>query len=305
MAKYDIIGRMKSAHRYFPVNDAQRAWGLYATCVGHSVTEPGDTFPSTVHPDEYFFSWDQGRTLHEWQLILLERGRGTVEFRNRRYSANEGSLIVLPPECWHRYRPSRNTGWTTLWIGFGGDLATRLAGGAEFALNGEVRDISFAKRFHDIFADTVADILERGKNSVYSTAARIPSLIAALAEERNLETDGTSHQGLVHRAQSHIAEHAAEIVDFTSLAESLGVPYRTFRYLFSKETGSSPLQYQLDIRLARAKNLLKSSEMRIGEIAKSLGFNSTWYFAHFFRQRTRMPAASYRKKHKYGERESI
>ncbi len=288
---------MKSTHRYFPVNDTQRSWGLYATCVGHSVTEPGDTFPSSLHPDEYFFTWDKGRVLHEWQIILIECGRGTVEFRNRRHSAKEGSLIVLPPGCWHRYKPNRKTGWTTLWIGFGGDLATRLAGGAGFGRDGEVREVSHARRFHGLFADTVADILERGKDSVYSTAARIPSLIAALAEERNLESDGTSHQGLVHRAQSHIAEHASEIVDFALLAESLGVPYRTFRYLFSKETGSSPLQYQLDIRLARARNLLKSSDMPIAEIAKSLGFNSTWYFAHFFRQRVHLSAATYRKKH--------
>ena len=289
---------MKSTHRYFPVNDAQRTWGLYATCVGHSTTEPGDPFPSPVHPDEYFFSWNQGRTLHEWQLILLEHGRGTVEFRNRRYSANEGSLIVLPPECWHRYRPNRNTGWTTLWIGFGGDLASRLAGGAGFGKDGDVREVSQARRFHGLFADTVANILEHGRDSVYSTAARIPLLIAALVEERDPESDSTSHRKLVHRAQSHIAEHAAETVDSASLAESLGVPYRTFRYLFAKETASSPLQYQLDIRLARAKNLLKSSDMPIAEIATSLGFNSSWYFAHFFRQRTHTPPVAYRKKHK-------
>ena len=287
---------MRSTHKYLPVNDAQRTWGLYATCVGHSRTNPGAPFPSSVHPDEYFFSWDQGRTLHEWQLILLERGCGTVEFHARRFSATEGSLIVLPPECWHRYRPNRSTGWTTLWIGFGGDLATRLAGGAGFNQDGEVRDVSHARHFHDLFADTVADILERGKDNVYSTAARIPSLIAALVEEQSPESDGASHRELVHRAQSHIAEHAAETVDFAALAESLGVPYRTFRYLFAKETASSPLQYQLDIRLARAKNLLTSSNMPIAEITKSLGFNSSWYFAHFFRQRMHMPPIAYRKR---------
>ena len=154
---------MKSTHRYFPVNDEQRSWGLYATCVGHSVTEPGDEFPSRIHPDEYYFTWDKGRVLHEWQLILLERGGGTVEFRRRRFTARKGSLIVLPPECWHRYRPDTDTGWTTLWIGFGGDLANRLVGGAGFNKGGEVRAIPDEHHFHRLLADMVSDILGNGQ----------------------------------------------------------------------------------------------------------------------------------------------
>ncbi len=289
---------VKSTHRYFPVNDAQRRWGIYATCAGHSRTELGDEFPSPIHPDEYFFSWEMGRTLHEWQVILIERGRGTVEFRNRRFTAKEGSLIMLPPECWHRYRPNRSTGWTTLWIGFGGELAARMADGVGFNTDGEVRDVSDAIRFKRLFADTLADILERGHDNVYSTAARLPLLFAALMEEPALDATDISCAETIHRAQRHIVEHAAQVVDFAALAESLGVPYRTFRYMFAKETGTSPLQYQLEIRLARAKSLLRSSNLPIADIASVLGFRSVWYFAHFFRKRTKISAAAYRKRHK-------
>lgn len=285
---------MKSAQRYFPVNDEQRSWGLYATCAGRSVTEPGDEFPSRIHPDEYYFTWDKGRVLHEWQLILLESGGGTVEFRRRRFKAGKGSLIVLPPGCWHRYKPNAKTGWTTLWIGFNGDLATRLVGGAGFASDGEVRALSNGNRFHRQFLNAVTDILENGRDNVYAAAAQIPMLVAALVEDRPPDESRASSAELVHRAQMYIKEHATETIDFEKLAESLGLTYRTFRYLISKETSSSPLQYQLGVRLARAKNLLKSSDMPISEIAETLGFNSTWYFSHFFRKHARMSAADYR-----------
>jgi AraC family transcriptional regulator len=84
-------------------------------------------------------------------------------------------------------------------------------------------------------------------------------------------------------------------VDFEQLASSLDIPYRTFRHVFGKETGTSPHQYQLEIRLARAKNLLRSTNMPISDIAETLGFNSTWYFSHFFQKRCRTSAAAYRK----------
>ena len=63
----------------------------------------------------------------------------------------------------------------------------------------------------------------------------------------------------------------------------------------ARECGVPPLQYQLGIRLARAKNLLRSSDMPISEIAESLGFNSTWYFSHFFKKQTGTSPAAYRR----------
>ncbi len=275
---------------------AQKNWGLYVTCVGHNRTEPGAEYPSKAHPDEYYFTWESGRILHEWQIGLIEKGKGEVEFKRQKVKAKAGTLIVMPPDSWHRYRPDPKTGWTTLFIGFGGDLARRLVDNAGFNPEGEVRDMSKAVEFQRQWGDAVKYILARGHNNVYSAAARVPALIAALVEEQNRESNETSHQELVHRAQSHIAEHAAEIVDFAALAESLGAPYRTLRYMFAKETGTSLLQYQLEIRLARAKNLLASSNMPIADIAATLGFKSTWYFAHFFRQRVSMAPISYRKR---------
>ena len=287
---------MKTTQMYFPVNDTQRSWGLYATCVGHSTTMPGDEFPSTIHPDEYFFTWSNGRILHEWQIIMVESGSGTVEFRHHRVKVKAGTIIILPPECWHRYRPSKRTGWTTLWIGFGGDLANRLVGGAGFDSEGQAFALSHSHRFQRIMLDAVDDILERGLENIYSAAAHIPMLIAALIYEKAAGDEDVSRAEIIRRAQSHIAAHAVEVVDFGGLAESLGMPYRTFRYLFAKETGTSPLQYQLNIRLTRAKSLLRSTDMPIAAIAKALGFNSTWYFAHFFRKHTATTAAAYRKK---------
>lgn len=284
---------MKYSYKYFPVSETQRKWGLYATCAGHSRTEPLAPFPSRAHPDEYFFTWEKGRVLNEWQIILLEGGSGTVEFRKRRFAVSQGSLIVLPPGCWHRYRPDRETGWTTFWLGFGGDLATRFAGGAGFNPDGEVRELGAKHRLHRIFADTVSDILGGGQPSLYSTAAQIPPLVAALADGGHSGTSRTSSEA-IQSAQTHIMEHSCEIVDFASLAESLGIPYRTFRHLFTKETGESPLQFQLGIRLARAKNLLASSDMPIAEIAETLGFNSTWYFSHFFAKATNVSPREYR-----------
>ena len=101
---------------------------------------------------------------------------------------------------------------------------------------------------------------------------------------------------LIQSAECDLVNAVRDYASLTMVAQII-LPNdvdRSFRYLISKETSCSPLQYQLGVRLARAKNLLKSSDMPISEIAETLGFNSTWYFSHFFKKHTKMSAAAYR-----------
>ncbi len=285
---------MNAAFRYYPVTQAQKAWGLFVTCVGHNTTPPGAIFPSPVHPDEYYFTWEVGRTLPEWQIIFLEKGQGIVEFKSNRIKVGAGSLIVLPPGSWHRYRPDPKTGWTTFWIGFGGELADRLIGNSGFAKDGEVRTFSPGGQILKLFESTVTDLASTVGTTPFSAAASIPLLAASLIEASAKVTTDNNLTSPILRAQMHITEHLSETIDFDALATKVGLSYRSFRYLFTKESGLSPLQYQLERRLVRAKNLLTSSDMSVKDIAATLGFNSTWYFSHFFQKHMKCSPTAYR-----------
>ena len=286
---------MNTPFRYYPVTPAQKKWGLYVTCVGHNTTQPGATYPSPEHPDEYYFTWKVGRILHEWQIILIEKGRGIAEFKGERCKVEAGSLIVLPPGCWHRYKPDSKTGWTTYWIGFSGELADRMIGAAGFSSDGDVRPVRNNVPIIQLFAATVSDLLANANRNPFSAAASVPMLVAAILEAPKDHATDDAATASILRAQMHITEHLSETIDFEALAQNVGLTYRSFRYLFAKESGLSPLQYQLERRLARAKNLLASSDMPVKDIAETLGFNSTWYFTHFFQKHVKCSPIGYRK----------
>ena len=286
---------MSASFRYYPITPAQKSWGLYVTCIGHNTTPPGAVFPSPEHPNEYYFTWKIGRVLNEWQIILLEKGQGVVEFKSTRTKVGAGSLIVLQPGCWHRYRPDPKTGWTTFWIGFGGELADRLIGNAGFLKDGEIRFFENDSPIFQLFASTVTDLASDSEKTPFSAAAIIPMLVATLLEAPTDATAANKPTSPILKAQMYIAEHPSEAINFDALATEVGLSYRSFRYLFTKESGLSPLQYQLERRLVRAKNLLTSSDMPVKDIAETLGFNSTWYFAHFFQKHMNCSPASYRK----------
>lgn len=82
------------------------------------------------------------------------------------------------------------------------------------------------------------------------------------------------------------------------VAERIGISYSLFRRIFKENVGTSPAQYQMDIRLKRAQELLATTNYSIAKIAELLGFTDTAQFSTFFRKRQSMTPRDYRNKHK-------
>jgi transcriptional regulator GlxA family with amidase domain len=54
------------------------------------------------------------------------------------------------------------------------------------------------------------------------------------------------------------------------------------------------MTYFTELRIQRACVMLDTSELQVGEIAGSLGFQDPLYFSRLFRQHTGLPPTAYR-----------
>ena len=106
--------------RYVPIRQRDVDWGLYVTGAGCSAMPAGYTlYPVVPHPTTYDFSWRTGRKLPEYQAIYVTCGRGEFESTpTGRVEVGPGTLLMLFPDVWHRYRPSTETGWDEYWVSF-------------------------------------------------------------------------------------------------------------------------------------------------------------------------------------------
>lgn len=64
---------------------------------------------------------------------------------------------------------------------------------------------------------------------------------------------------------------------------------------FAKATRLSPIEYLIQLRLQRAMELLRHSQMTVSQIAFEVGFNDSNYFARQFKQRKGASPLAYRK----------
>lgn len=77
-----------------------------------------------------------------------------------------------------------------------------------------------------------------------------------------------------------------ENLPIETFAKHSNVSISTFRQLFNKQYGMSPLQYRNVLRVERAKQLLEQGDCTVAEAAYASGFDNVGYFCRYFKKLT-------------------
>ncbi len=99
----------------------------------------------------------------------------------------------------------------------------------------------------------------------------------------------------VDRALELISRHACEGIRVEDVVRQMRVPMRTLKMRFGQAVGRSMGEELRNVRLARAKELLSTTELSLTRIAGLIGYNDSAHFTHFFRQHAGLPPSEYRR----------
>ncbi|MFD1881528.1 GlxA family transcriptional regulator [Paracoccus pacificus] len=130
-----------------------------------------------------------------------------------------------------------------------------------------------------ITADHGADFARQVSDWFIHTRIREPDdpQRAGLAEQW-----GTNHAALltaIEMMQSHIADP----LDAEQLAALAGIGARQLQRLFSQQQGRRMMDFYRRLRLEKADDLLRQTQLSVGQIAQATGFVTPAHFARAFR----------------------
>lgn len=293
---------------YLPVNEETMGWGLYLTGAGCATIRPGEPYPPGGHPSLYQFDWFRGRTLPEFQLLLLTEGAGEFESEASGRLTFEGeAFIFVFPGVWHRYRPLPDAGWTERWLSFNGALLHRLFDSSSFGPQlavGTPRDV---QRLVEQFDELLEAIDEYSwKQPALLTFQALAIISDAVAQRmQDAAQAGTLSSEVTRYANVHdaVVERALEIIWTQSscpmsvgdIARQLPVTRRTLDRRFVEATGHSVLEEINTCRLTRAKRLLVETDLPVKTVAHLAGFSSTERMRVAFVDRVGASPSEYRK----------
>lgn len=272
---------------YLPVHEESMRWGAYVTGAGRARIAPNADYPPKGHPTLYNFDWRRGRTLPEFQILLIADGSGMFESESTGVvEFDESTLLFLFPGVWHRYRPVPEVGWTERWISFNGELVHRL-------LNiGLIHPRLAVTRPHDPARITQAfeKLLDRIHNHpvqhsvllslqalglISDTVAHRVNSTSQTGEAPRISDDDAHKDPVVEQALELVWSHSHYPLSVSDIARQLPVTRRTLDRRFAESVGHSVLEEINMCRLSRAKRLLLETTLPVKTVAHLAGFSST------------------------------
>jgi AraC-like DNA-binding protein len=278
---------------YLPESGLCEAWGCTALSTGYTKIPTGSVYPPVRHPDDHHFVWEKGRTLQAYQFALISQGRGRLQCApdpDRIHAVEAGDIMILFPGVWHRFGPDKETGWVESWIECRGTAFDRVL---EMGLIAPEQPVWRAGQGAEaIFA--AIHRLAREDPLMHQPALSTLGLqlLAQLCQSKDVEEQGRVR--LVERARRLLMEKSGDVPALETVAGELGISYSTLRRLFRQQMGTSLKQYQTDVRIRRACELLRNSDNSVKAIAGYLGYNSAFHFSTQFRKATGLAPSDWR-----------
>ena len=99
-------------------------------------------------------------------------------------------------------------------------------------------------------------------------------------------------------AIKYLEKNYSQDVTNSKLAHECKISEEHFRKLFKKTYGISPKQYITDMRINKAKQLLKEGILKINAISELCGFSNQYHFCRFFKKKTGFTPTEFMKQNK-------
>lgn len=116
----------------------------------------------------------------------------------------------------------------------------------------------------------------------YRKEQLMEQLLSGIEEEA--ETEKRKEQNAVQWAIQIIEEHFGEDISVEWVAEQIYLSSGYLSSVFKKETGQSVLQYITRCRLKKAEELLLTTNMKIADISRKVGYDNPSYFGLIFKK---------------------
>ena len=223
---------------------------------------------------------------------------GNVNYRidNKFYKISEKTLLVFNPEVYHQESLNKGEQNTELHIGFRNIKIDGLP--LNYILKENFDAPLEFKQYKDDFHKCCLEIIEEqeaceiGKELILKSL--IMKLIALFLKETNYvkNTKKIDRYDFPFYDKSNVVKIILEYFDnnymknisLDDMSKNMYISSVYISKVFKEKTGESPINYLINLRLEKAKDLLISTESPVKAIAQAVGYSDAYYFSKLFKK---------------------
>ena len=226
-------------------------------------------------------------------------GCGQLEYNGQTQLVPPGHFFMI--DCTkkqHYYTAPGFDSWHNMWVHFYGANAKAYYDAFLKHNNGSNTGIfPVPSKAMTIFS-MLLELDNSGQNQIMADF-QAAGLLAQLLSECVLSTmtmgKASDMPEIIQGVRMHLLNHYQEKHTLEDLGARFNINPYYLQKQFKRYVGMSPSEYQIYLRMSKAKEMIRNSKLSIGQIAYSVGMENLGYFTRRFKKQEGMTPQKYRK----------
>ncbi len=220
-------------------------------------------------------------------LLFCVDGNGWYDVGAGEQHLGAGQALVIPAERPHVYGASEIDPWSIHWVhftGLEGDYFARLAPEQTCRLDVDPDCSSAVERLFNRCTGALRDGFVQQR--LIFSAKTLQHLLAELYFNNAAfsPTTRTSRFRNLEPTLSFLYENLNRSISLAEMAAHAELSESHFSRLFKEQTGHSPVDYFIFLKMQHACSMLTLTRSTVNEISAALGYGDAYYFSRLFKK---------------------
>lgn len=240
--------------------------------------------------------WRFGPFVRKNYLIhVVTSGRGVYRVGGKKFEISKGQAFMIYPGVETCYKADRDDPWSYMWVGFSGFAAEETVERIGFTRENLVIPMENTEVLRACMDRIIAARQLTHVNELKRMAA-FYDFLAAMMEVSKTQSTEKNYSDIIYvkMAKDLIISLYHQKIKISDIADKIGINRSYLTNVFKREMKMSPQAYLIRIRMERASQLLRETDMPIGNIALSVGYSDALSFSKIFKQKYNISPSEYR-----------
>ena len=263
--------------------------GLYQ--FGKEQCEPAHSF-GPASRNHYLFHF----VLSGTGKLMADNAKGETQT----YQIKSGQGFMIFPRQITTYIADQHLPWEYVWIEFDGLRAKEIVELAGLSLDNPVYR-AHSKELREEMKKEMLYMAEHGEESPFHLIGHLYLFIDYMSRSSvsmRLSSEGRVRDFYIKEALTYIEQNFQNDISVEGIAAFCGLNRSYFGRIFKDAIGKSPKEFIMDYRMVKATELLKLTDLTIGDIGNAVGYPNQLHFSRAFKHTYGMSPREWRNKNK-------
>lgn len=231
-------------------------------------------------------------------LFLLVKSPSIFTIKNKRYNVIKNSYVILTPTTPCTYKSTKEA-YIDDWFYFSmtqSDIDFLLQNGVKLEQAVHLNDIdSLSALIHRIAYELFSAEPFHKEVQQHYTDIFFYELFRTIRSTKMPSPDflSTKNEKLTY-LRTRLFQEPSQFKSIDDMADFMNLSRSGFQHLYSKVFGKNVMQDVISGRIEKAKNLLKTTNLTISEIAGKCSYKTEYHFMRQFKEQTGLTPTEYR-----------